>query len=175
MDPVRVGLKRAYWGSLRISRRDFTLLKLTPARFDILYGLTDDGWPDGRSLFQSQLRRMVGVNRATMSEIMIAMEAKGIIARRRSEYDRRQLDVWLTKYGKELFRAAFRKFVVTGEPWSHYAPEVAHQWGGPTTLEADRWAYFLDHMQPLHTILSALRIVFRDFAWLNYPWFTGEH
>jgi DNA-binding MarR family transcriptional regulator len=117
---------------------------------------------------------MVGVNRATMSEIMIALEAKGIILRKRSWVDRRQLDVWLTRYGAELFRAAFRKFVV-GLPWSHYAPEVADRWGDPTTTEAERWAYFIENMEPLHTLLMALRIVFRDFAWLRYPWFTGEH
>ena len=86
------GLKRAYQRSLRFVRETLKDRGITPARFDMLMAV----WPRG-GVWQSQVRKMLGVTRATASEMMIALEKLGFVKRVRDPDDKRQLRVVITK------------------------------------------------------------------------------
>src|SRR5580704_11365310 len=97
VDRIFFGLKRSYHSTLRLSRRDFKAIGNTPARMDILHALYNRGRPWKRPLWQSTLRRAIGYTaRSTMTQILQALEKLLWIRRKRSEDDRRQLEVELT-------------------------------------------------------------------------------
>jgi DNA-binding MarR family transcriptional regulator len=167
MDPVFFGLKRAFHSTLRISRRDFEEIKTTPARMDILYALSKvrRGEPP---IWQSSLRRIIGYTaRSTMTQIMQALERLGLVVRRRSEQDERQLEVELTPAGRALFKEASRRFL---QGWSLDAPSLARVWPPPNVDEREAWQAYLDELFPLRKILFNLRIALRDTGRLRYRW-----
>jgi DNA-binding MarR family transcriptional regulator len=57
MHVIYFGLKRAFHGTLRVTRRALARLGLTPARFDMLYIVAKEG----SSLLQRELQRALGV------------------------------------------------------------------------------------------------------------------
>jgi DNA-binding MarR family transcriptional regulator len=76
-------------------------LNLTWAGFRILNAL----WVfDG--LQQQDIGRMSGTSRASVSSALTTLETRGLVSRRRTASDRRNVDVWLTPDGiKALHRA----------------------------------------------------------------------
>jgi DNA-binding MarR family transcriptional regulator len=172
MNPVFFGLKRAFHGTLRIGRRTFQALGLTAARFDLLYALTDEGRPRETVTHQSELRRMLGVSRPAVSRMLRSLEELGFVRRKRSEADRRQLEVHLTILGRLRIRLAFCRLVRSG--WSLVAPECALGWASPTERELLRWENCMAHTETLEPFLDDVRIAFRDFATLVYPWYPLE-
>jgi DNA-binding MarR family transcriptional regulator len=167
MDPVFFGLKRAFHSTLRISRRDFKEIGTTPARMDILYALFKERRRQ-TPIWQSSLRRIIGYTaRSTMTQIMQALEGLGLIVRRRSRQDERQLEVELTRAGVALFKRASWRFL---NGWSIQAPWLARDWPPPDDEESEAWQAYLGKLFPIRRILFNLRIALRDTGSLRYRW-----
>lgn len=160
MHAIFFGLKRAFHASLRIPQRITRRHRLTPARFDMLY-LVDRSELHAP---QAGLRAALGVSRATVSRMLRSLEELGMIRRRRS-IDHRTRDVYLTDYGRTMFRRAAREL-----------------WGtGLVDLLVERFASL--HLTPdpifrdictLDSHLSWLRRQARDSATLYYPWHPDD-
>ena len=74
-------------------------------------------------MWQSILRRVIGYTaRSTMTVMLRALEGLLWIRRKRSEDDRRQLEVELTELGRSELKRAYRRF---GAGWPLMAPEWA--------------------------------------------------
>jgi len=54
-------------------------------------------------LWQSHLRRLLGVTAATISRMVRSLEALGYITRARNDYDRRQINIRITELGTRVF------------------------------------------------------------------------
>ncbi len=109
MDPVFFTIKRAYYATLKLTRRALAALGLTSARYDLLDALYRLG--TRTSPFQSDLRRALGVARSTISVMMRALERIGLVRRRRSGRD---MLVELTPEGRRCVRRAFFGLVLVG-------------------------------------------------------------
>ncbi len=109
MDPVFFTIKRAYYATLRLTRRALAAMGLTAARFDLLDALYRLG--TGVVHFQSQLRRGLGVARSTISVMMRSLERLGLVERRRVG---RECAVALTPEGRRRVRRAFFGLVLVG-------------------------------------------------------------
>src|ERR1700723_51186 len=123
MDATFFSLKRSFHGTLRLTRATLSKLGLTAARFDLLYAL-----PHGRERFdartrQSDLRRMLGVSRPTVSRMLASLEELKLLRRERATGDRRQIIVSLTQRGSMLIRKAVRAFIDSG--WTLLALDSA--------------------------------------------------
>jgi len=101
MDRVFFVVKRAHLATLRFSRKVLAPFGLTPARFDVLYALTESEI----ERTQSGLRRALDVARATISEMLTTLERLGLVARTRG-LDRRTWEVTLTAKGQSALDAA---------------------------------------------------------------------
>ena len=168
VDPVLYGLKRAYHSTLRVSRRDFKAIELTPARMDILHALYNRGRWRNRFIWQSALRRIIGYTaRSTMTQIMQALEALGWVRRTRSRQDKRQLEVELTEAGREQYGRAACRFL---NGWSVEAPMRAKNWAPPDDDESRAWEAYIAKLTPLRKILLNIRIALRDIGSLRYQW-----
>lgn len=102
-------MKRAHLRSVvhqtRFLKGDPREINLTPARFDLLHALRR-----ARShLWQSDLRRRLGVSRATICKMLKALERLGIVERRPAARDTRQRVVAFTVGGLALFKRAARR------------------------------------------------------------------
>jgi DNA-binding MarR family transcriptional regulator len=162
MHAVFFGLKRAYQGTLRITRRPLRKIGLTAARFDLLYAVKDCGG----AVLQSALRKILGVCRATVSKMLISLEKLGLVKRSVYPGDRRQRLVTLTWPGRKKLGGAKRDFVRSGWAELAFASAIGcsglYQWySAESCLEAKSW---------LLARLDALREGFSDFASLEYPW-----
>jgi DNA-binding MarR family transcriptional regulator len=168
MDPIFFSLKRAFHGTLRIARAPLKDRGLTSARFDMLFALTRDECRRAVAVRQSVLRRILGVSRPTVSRMLQSLEDLGLVRRRRSETDRRQLVVELSDRGFRRIRLAYRHFTLRG--WAMLALHAAL--GGAavndcTWLDVDPGLF--DDSDILGTFLNKLRHGFGDFATLDYP------
>jgi DNA-binding MarR family transcriptional regulator len=83
---------------------------LTPARFDVLYALTESCVPKT----QSGLRRAFGLARATICEMLATLEKLGWVVRSRNRDDRRTFNVSLTDRGRALLERAYEGLVGSG-------------------------------------------------------------
>ncbi len=109
MDPVFFTIKRAYYATLKLTRRALAAMGLTAARYDLLDALYKLGT---RTIsLQSQLRRAMGVARSTISRMMRSLEQLGLVTRRR---DGRDCIVALTPEGRRRVRRAHYGLVLVG-------------------------------------------------------------
>ncbi len=109
MDPVFFTIKRAYYATLKLTRRALAAMGLTAARYDLLDALYRLGT---RAVhLQSNLRRGLGVARSTISRMMRSLEELGLVTRRR---DGRECIVALTQEGRRRVRRAFFGLVLVG-------------------------------------------------------------
>jgi DNA-binding MarR family transcriptional regulator len=159
------GLKRAFHGTLRITRAPLRRLGLTAARFDLLYALPHGSQQYEQGIWQSRLRRQLGVSRPTVSRMLASLEQLGLVHRKRSRDDRRQSIVALTRLGCTLIRKAKRLFIGSG--WAQLALDTA--FGQPGNLWWDDFHCFR-RMDTLEGLLRSIRDTFGDFAVLRYPW-----
>jgi DNA-binding MarR family transcriptional regulator len=106
------GLKRAYHGFLRVTRRPLQVLGLTAARYDLMYALMlrheDSGFVP---MLQRTLRRQLGVTGSVVSRMLRSLEKLGLITRKPREWDRRQREIRLTEKGLGCIRYAYRALV----------------------------------------------------------------
>ncbi len=80
MHTVFFGLKRAFHGTLRVTRGALATFGLTAARFDMLYIVAKEG----SSLTQRRLQRALGVAAATVSRMLRSLEKLGLVERAKS-------------------------------------------------------------------------------------------
>ena len=164
MNAIFFGLKRAFHGTLRITRRTLTRMGLTAARFDMLSAI-DDGGP---YMTQRRLRRALGVTRATVSRMVRSLEALGWVLRRRDAADGRTHSVKLTKAGRKALRRASAFFVDQGA--AQLAVDSAL--GGRRWFDTDRTCF--REMDRLQGLLWAIRRTFGDTATLTHPWHPDD-
>jgi DNA-binding MarR family transcriptional regulator len=163
-------LKRAFHGTLRLTRASLARLGLTAARFDLLYALPHAFRKFEDGMKQTALRKQLGVTPPTVSRMLASLEELGLVHRRRSLSDRRQRIVALTRRGCTLIRKAERHFVHSG--WAQLALDSAL--GPPPD---NRWVddvSCLSEMDNLEGALRRLRHAFGDFATLCYPWHPDD-
>ncbi len=85
MHSALFGLKRGYYGALRYARRTLGAFGVTPARFDLMFALRENGWH-----LQSELRRILGVAGPTVSRMVKSLEKLGLVLKERAVHDRRE-------------------------------------------------------------------------------------
>jgi DNA-binding MarR family transcriptional regulator len=163
MNVLFFALKRAYHGTLRVTRRVLARLGLTAARFDLLYILQKAGGV----MVQRELRQDLGVAAPTVSRMLASLEELGLVERQVMEEDRRHRDVRLTKMGRRRVLRAARLLIHTGHVQlavdSALCPQ---QW--PSALAGELASGALEGT------LRLLRHAYRDVATLHYPWTYDE-
>ena len=107
MDDVLFGVKRAHlatnrWALLRL--REFGV---TPARFDLMRMIYERNF----RRVQSELRRRLGVARATISRMLRSLEKLGWIERVVNPFDRRTRDCLLTYEGRRVVASVMSALV----------------------------------------------------------------
>jgi DNA-binding MarR family transcriptional regulator len=110
MNATFFGLKRAFHGTLRVTRRGLARLGLTAARFDLLYVVLTGG----TAMLQRDLREALGVSAPTVSRMLASLEELGLLRREPLEGDRRHRSITLTKEGRRCIQRAIRHFVRSG-------------------------------------------------------------
>jgi DNA-binding MarR family transcriptional regulator len=161
MHVVFFGLKRAYHGTLRVTREPLRDVGLTSARFDLLYAVKE--CPGG--VLQSVLRKILGVCRATVSKMLISLEERRLVKRTVYKYDRRQRLVRLTGYGRHSIRDAKEDFMRSGAAELAFATAIGST-GLCPWFDEDKC---FEQKSWLLERLDALRNGFLDFASLEYP------
>jgi DNA-binding MarR family transcriptional regulator len=164
MHAVFFGLKRAHHGTLRITRDVLGRMGLTAARFDMLYALKSRR---RAGMLQSEVRRILGVCRATVSRMLASLEELGLVKRETYLYDKRQRLVRLTTLGR--WRIAFAHRHITASGWAQLAVDSAL--GG----EGSKYHWYdkeecIAVTRLLVGLLDSLRRAFFDRARLEYPW-----
>jgi DNA-binding MarR family transcriptional regulator len=170
MHAIFFGLKRAYYGALRISRDALSAEHLTPARFDVLVALDVATWsarqfaPSG--LWQSRLRRTLGIAASTLSRMLRSLEQLHLIERTRVGYDTRQRFVRLTDEGFRRVRRVKRVFVDSGCAQLAVESALGRPWYSESSclVEIDR----------LESRLKRVRDTYGDAATLYYPWHPDD-
>ena len=165
MHAIFFGLKRAFHGTLRVSRSALQASGLTAARFDLLYALYRRPL---RAEAQRALTRKLGVTRSTVSRMLASLEALGIVRRTRIPCDRRQRWVALTDAGRARIQRAVSWLVSAGS--AQLAVDSAL--GGERWYDSDAHCFFA--MAALDHTLSNIRCAFGDFATLYYPWHPDD-
>jgi DNA-binding MarR family transcriptional regulator len=163
MHAIFFGLKRAFHGTLRVTRSALASFGLTAARFDMLYILAKEGG----ILAQRELQRALGVAASTVSRMLASLEKLGMVTREIMEDDFRQRWVVLTKAGRRhVFRAA-RELIHTGALQQMIDSALCpDQWHDPM---ACRMA-----SADCSRSLTYLRDAFRDLATPDYPFAHSE-
>jgi DNA-binding MarR family transcriptional regulator len=161
------GLKRAYWGSLRGTRRTLADMGLTAARFDLLYIL----WElPSRAHRQRALYRRLGVTPPVVSRMLKSLRERGLVKRERCALDRRSWWISLTPAGRHCIREAIDHFI------RHRRAQRLVERGlcpdmppGPQRADAAFCA-----MGDLEHLLDRLRKGFRALGTLHYPWHPDD-
>ena len=165
MNVIFFGLKRAFHGTLRVSRSALKACGLTAARFDLLYALYRRPL---RAEAQSKLTRELGVSRATVSRMLASLEQLGIVQRTPDPLDRRQRWVALTAEGRARIHCAVLRLYRAGS--AQLAVDTAL--GGERWYDSESLCFFA--MATLDDTLSAIRHAFGDRATLYYPWHPDD-
>ena len=161
------GLKRAYYGSLKVTRKKLADMGLTAARFDLLYLLAER--PE-QPRSQAKLIRILGVTPPVVSRMLKSLRERGLVERTRHDRDRRKWLVTLTTSGRALIRRAMDLFILCKRGWRRFerglCPDLA-----PGRERADT-AFWL--MCDLEYLLDTLRRGFDAGGTLYYPWHPDD-
>ena len=172
MHAIFFGLKRAWHGCLRITRRILAELGLTAARFDLLYILQEGD--SFLSVTQRRLRVTLGVNRTTISRMLGSLESLGLVVRKRSYGDRRTRSVELTDAGRRCIRIAIQHLMDSGAVQLAVDSAVGGALSSPPgTLWHDDMAC-LYAADVLESCLRGLRQAYGDIATLYYRWHPDD-
>ena len=164
MNAIFFGLKRAFHGALRITRRALAALGLTSARFDLLYALNNGpSW----GVLQSALRATLGVSASVVSRMLKSLEGLGLVSRERALGDARQRRVKLTAMGRSRIRLAIWRLIRSG----HVQLVVDSALAGPRWFDESACFVAMNHVE---SALLALRREGRDTATLHYPWHPDD-
>jgi DNA-binding MarR family transcriptional regulator len=163
MHAIAFGMKRAFHGFLRVTRKPLGAVGLTAARFDMMCAIeeptayVEDVFP----ISQKELRKALGVSASVVSRMVRALEALGWVMRERMEGDRRQWWIELTEAGRALIRQV-RRWLVRG---MHRVVLHAICFGEHRDADAQ-----FRNMDRLEGYLRVLRRECADRATLYYPW-----
>jgi DNA-binding MarR family transcriptional regulator len=158
MNNVFFGLKRAYHGTLRVTRRALARIGLTAARFDLLHILEKAGG----EMPQRELQRALGVAASTVSRMLSSLQELGLVEREIMLEDHRRSWVELTHAGRRCIGRAVRIFIHSG--WVQLAVDSAlcpERWYSETTC--------LLASAACKRTLGRLRHSFGDLATRDYP------
>jgi len=164
MNAITFGTKRAFHGFLRVTRKPLASMGLTAARFDLLWALLTERREEwgSRGVWQSNLRRWLGVTAPVVTRMLRALETIGLVRRAREERgDRRQVRVWLTDTGQRCILEA-QSAMLRAMRRLVYMAICFGQHRDPSKR--------LIHMDTVEGYLRALRSTFGDTATLYYAW-----
>jgi DNA-binding MarR family transcriptional regulator len=163
MEAIFFSLKRAYHGTLRLTRHALALLGLTAARFDLLYIVEKAGG----TMPQGDLRRALGVTSPTVTRMLNSLEGLGLLEREVEEEDRRRRDVVLTKSGLRCVRRAARLLIRSGlVPLAIDSALCPDRWHNEVACSMARGA--------LDAPLGRVRDAYGDVATRDYPLIYDE-
>ncbi len=94
VDTSLIALRRILRATEMFGRDLAKAAGLTPAQFRVLQVISEKGWSTPKAIAQR-----MGVSQATMTALIDKLERKGMVTRQRSERDRRQTDIVITKLG----------------------------------------------------------------------------
>jgi DNA-binding MarR family transcriptional regulator len=160
------GLKRAYWGSLRVTRKRLAKMGLTAARFDLLYALLVGRVP----MAQWRIVRQLGVAPPVVSRMLKSLRMLGYVSQRRNKGDGRGRLVVLTDLGRSKIRRAVLVFIRRRR--ADLLVERGLCPGMPLCQEREDAAF--ERMGELEWLLDKLREGFRAGGKLYYPWHPDE-
>jgi DNA-binding MarR family transcriptional regulator len=148
--------KRVHHRILAFGRRYFFKpLRLTPARFDMLYAIKGHRY----GLTQRELRDILGVTAATVSVMATSLEALGHIKRKPCAGDARNVWVKVTKRGRRLVNKAIRLHVGSGAVDMIVDCAFSVKWYSDSRFE---------ELYALDSALGYARRYLRDEATLHY-------
>ena len=158
MHHILCSLKRAGLLSLAEQRKWLAPFGITPARYEMLVVIANTNMWLKKVHFvqQSDLWRLLGVTRVTVSKMVRALEKLKLVRRARCiARDRRQVIVELTRKARGLLRSVHERVIRPG----HVFLAIYAIFG---MKEADVGAFIVG--------LDKLREHFRDTAEFHYPW-----
>ena len=164
MNAITFGTKRAFHAFLKVTRDPLEALAdgLTAARFDMMYVIWKGGGAlEWGGLWQSRLRKVLGVCGPVVSRMLRSLELLGWVVRRRSQEDRRQVEVSLTPAGLACIRQAFKVMKVKVAKLVYKAICFGR--------EEDRDEQLV-HMAALESYHDSMRKPWGDTATLYYRW-----
>jgi DNA-binding MarR family transcriptional regulator len=161
------GIKRAYWGSLRTTRKQLTEMGLTAARFDLLYLLRGMPW---LPVSQKTLVKKLGVTPPVVRRMLKSLRQIGLVVRERDLSDRRSWLISLTTEGRYRIRDAIDVFIRRAAAWKIVQRGLCpHMPAGPQREDAAFWL-----MCALEGTLDRLRKGFAARGSLYYPWHPDD-
>ena len=165
MHAVCFALKRAYQGSLSEMGPTFAKVELTPARFDLLYAVFQS--MRGK-IWQSRLRRVLGVTAPTVSRMVRSLERLGFVERKRWPGDSRQRNVSLTEKACACIRRVTKRLFGPGGAQHFVNAMVAGRrwWRAPS--------HTFCSVAALEDALNRVRIHTGDGATLAYLWHPDD-
>jgi DNA-binding MarR family transcriptional regulator len=156
MHSLFFSVKRVHHRILAFGRRYFFKpIRLTPARFDMLYAIKGHRY----GLTQRELRDILGVTAPTVSVMAASLEALGHIKRKVCSTDARHIWVKLTKRGRRIVNKAIYLAVGSGAVDMIVDCAFAVHW------------YSDSRFEELYTFDNSLRYArryLRDVATLHY-------
>jgi DNA-binding MarR family transcriptional regulator len=160
------GLKRAYWGSLGMTRKRLKEMGLTAARFDLMYALRQNRGP----LRQHVLTRMLGVTHPVVSRMLKSLRLLGLTSRERRERDKREWMISLTPSGRIVINKASFEFI-----FRRRAARIVEEGLCPNVPpDTNRAIEAVFRMNRLDKILNDIRYAFRAGGTLYYRWSPYE-
>ncbi len=111
-----------------------------------------DGSTDG-FVWQSLVRRALGVCAPTVSRMLKSLEELGFVVRKRVDYDKREIDVGLTEEGLRRFNEAVSALLLSGDMDRSFQGAVASD-----------WSHREEHAAQALERLDAIRTAFHDTA-----------
>ena len=103
--PIGTGLllRRAHRSLARVLNARFAAYNVSVAGFNVLFVL----W-HGSGVTQSELPKLVDIDKATLTPIIDALEREGLIERRQDPADRRRNNLFLMALATEVVAAALQ-------------------------------------------------------------------
>ena len=119
MHSILFSVKRADQSSRALQRRLLDPYGITPARYDMLFViLRNRNTKLTKWMFQSALRKRLGVTAPTCSRMAKSLERLGLITRKRTWMnDRRQILIELTESAMQLLRVIRKRVIRPGILW----------------------------------------------------------
>ena len=164
---VLFGFKRAHHATLRITRPILAEYGLTPARLDLLQVLRCRELAYIQ-LFQTGIRRILGVSAPTVCRMLQALERLGLVTRRRDSRDLRQRRVSLTDRARVLLRKVLQTHVEDGSMVKRVHQALARHPSVKPPLS-------LRHeLKRVENLFARVLVNLRDTAVAWEPWSTSR-
>ena len=158
MHSILFSQKHAYLTTLAKQREWLRGFGITPARYEMLFVISEiNKWLRAEHfVYQSDVRRQLGVTAATVSKMLAALEKLGFVTRKRSVADERQVIVDLTRKARDLLKWVRKRLIEPGLIWL-------------TLFTVFHKSH--DALGSFDSNLYRVRTGFKDKATFLYPWF----